>query len=48
MEHQPHVGVSSSPAWAQFHRLAHQLEHYWDGLLNGRSGIRRITQFDPS
>ena len=21
---------------------------YWDGLLNGRSGIRRITRFDAS
>ncbi len=24
------------------------LEAYWDGLINGRSGIGRITQFDPS
>ncbi len=28
--------------------LGSSLEQYWDGLLNGRSGIRRITQFDPS
>ncbi len=24
------------------------LPAFWDGLLNGRSGVRRITQFDPS
>ena len=24
------------------------LEKYWSGLLAGRSGIRRITQFDAS
>jgi beta-ketoacyl-acyl-carrier-protein synthase II len=24
------------------------LKHYWDGLVQGRSGIRRITQFDAS
>ncbi len=24
------------------------LETYWDGLINGRSGVRRITQFDAS
>ena len=24
------------------------LPAFWDGLVNGRSGIRRITQFDPS
>ena len=23
-------------------------EAFWDGLANGRSGIRRITRFDPS
>jgi 3-oxoacyl-[acyl-carrier-protein] synthase II len=28
--------------------LGATLEQYWDGLLNGRSGIRRITQFDPT
>jgi 3-oxoacyl-[acyl-carrier-protein] synthase II len=28
--------------------LGSSLELYWDGLLAGRSGIRRITQFDPS
>jgi 3-oxoacyl-[acyl-carrier-protein] synthase II len=28
--------------------LGSTLEQYWDGLLAGRSGIRRITQFDPS
>jgi len=28
--------------------LGSHLDAYWDGLLNGRSGIRRITQFDPS
>jgi 3-oxoacyl-[acyl-carrier-protein] synthase II len=28
--------------------LAHSVEGYWEGLINGRSGIDRITQFDPS
>ena len=28
--------------------LGATLEQYWDGLLQGRSGIRRITQFDAS
>jgi beta-ketoacyl-acyl-carrier-protein synthase II len=28
--------------------LGSTLEQYWDGLLQGCSGIRRITQFDPS
>jgi len=28
--------------------LGASLEQYWDGLLQGRSGIRRITLFDPS
>ncbi len=28
--------------------LGSSLDLYWDGLINGRSGIRRITQFDPS
>ncbi|MDI6694751.1 MAG: beta-ketoacyl-ACP synthase II [Anaerolineales bacterium] len=28
--------------------LGASLEQYWDGLVQGRSGIRRITQFDPS
>jgi beta-ketoacyl-acyl-carrier-protein synthase II len=28
--------------------LGSSLELYWDGLLNGRSGIRRITEFDAS
>jgi 3-oxoacyl-[acyl-carrier-protein] synthase II len=28
--------------------LGSSLEQYWDGLAHGRSGIRRITQFDPS
>ncbi|OGO38311.1 MAG: beta-ketoacyl-[acyl-carrier-protein] synthase II [Chloroflexi bacterium RBG_16_57_11] len=28
--------------------LGASLEQYWDGLLQGRSGIRRITQFDAS
>ncbi|MFM8319629.1 MAG: beta-ketoacyl-ACP synthase II [Chloroflexota bacterium] len=28
--------------------LGSTLEQYWDGLAEGRSGIRRITQFDPS
>ncbi len=28
--------------------LGSRLETYWEGLQNGRSGIRRITQFDPS
>ncbi|NLY52219.1 MAG: beta-ketoacyl-[acyl-carrier-protein] synthase II, partial [Firmicutes bacterium] len=23
-------------------------EAFWDGLANGRSGVRRITRFDPS
>jgi beta-ketoacyl-acyl-carrier-protein synthase II len=27
--------------------LGATLDQYWDGLLQGRSGIRRITQFDP-
>jgi beta-ketoacyl-acyl-carrier-protein synthase II len=28
--------------------LGSSLEQYWDGLLQGCSGIRRITHFDPS
>ncbi len=28
--------------------LGASLEQYWDGLLQGRSGVRRITQFDAS
>jgi 3-oxoacyl-[acyl-carrier-protein] synthase II len=28
--------------------LGASLDQYWDGLQQGRSGIRRITQFDPS
>ena len=28
--------------------LGSSVEQLWDGLINGRSGIRRITQFDPS
>jgi 3-oxoacyl-[acyl-carrier-protein] synthase II len=28
--------------------LGSSVELYWDGLVNGRSGIRRITAFDPS
>ncbi len=28
--------------------LGASLSEYWDGLVNGRSGIRRITQFDAS
>jgi 3-oxoacyl-[acyl-carrier-protein] synthase II len=28
--------------------LGSSIEQFWDGLLNGRSGIRRITKFDPS
>jgi len=28
--------------------LGSSLELYWDGLIHGRSGIRRFTQFDPS
>lgn len=28
--------------------LGASLEQYWDGLLNGRSGIRRISMFDAS
>jgi beta-ketoacyl-acyl-carrier-protein synthase II len=28
--------------------LGASLEQYWDGLLGGRSGIRRITHFDAS
>jgi 3-oxoacyl-[acyl-carrier-protein] synthase II len=28
--------------------LGSSVELLWDGLINGRSGIRRITQFDPS
>jgi 3-oxoacyl-[acyl-carrier-protein] synthase II len=28
--------------------LGASLEQYWDGLMQGRSGIRRITQFDAS
>ena len=28
--------------------LGSSIEMLWDGLTNGRSGIRRITQFDPS
>jgi len=27
--------------------LGSTLDQYWEGLANGRSGIRRITQFDP-
>ncbi len=28
--------------------LGSSLEQYWEGLMHGRSGIRRITQFDAS
>ncbi len=28
--------------------LGSSVEQYWQGLSSGRSGIRRITQFDPS
>ena len=28
--------------------LGSSVAQYWDGLLQGRSGIRRITQFDAS
>jgi 3-oxoacyl-[acyl-carrier-protein] synthase II len=28
--------------------LGNSVEKFWDGLLSGRSGIRRITLFDPS
>ncbi len=28
--------------------LGSSVEHYWDGMMHGRSGIRRITQFDAS
>ena len=28
--------------------LGSSVEQYWDGLMHGRSGIRRITQFDAS
>jgi 3-oxoacyl-[acyl-carrier-protein] synthase II len=28
--------------------LGATLEQYWDGLLSGHSGIRKITQFDPT
>jgi len=28
--------------------LGNSIERLWDGLINGRSGIRRITHFDPS
>ena len=27
--------------------LGASLASYWQGLIEGRSGIRRITQFDP-
>ena len=28
--------------------LGSSVKQYWDGLIHGRSGVRRITQFDPS
>ena len=28
--------------------LGSSVKQYWEGLINGRSGIRRITQFDAS
>jgi beta-ketoacyl-acyl-carrier-protein synthase II len=28
--------------------LGSSVEQYWNGLIQGKSGIRRITQFDPS
>lgn len=28
--------------------LGNSVDKFWDGLVNGRSGIRRITLFDPS
>lgn len=28
--------------------LGSSMDLYWDGLINGRSGVRRITQFDAS
>ncbi len=27
--------------------LGSSVDLFWDGLINGRSGVRRITQFDP-
>lgn len=34
------VGIMSS--------IGHTPDAYWDGLVNGRSGVARITLFDPS
>ncbi len=28
--------------------LGHDTEAFWDGLTKGRSGIGRITRFDPT
>jgi 3-oxoacyl-[acyl-carrier-protein] synthase II len=28
--------------------LGHTVDEYWDGLIHGRSGVTRITQFDAS
>ena len=28
--------------------LGHDTEAFWDGLTKGRSGIARITRFDPT
>ena len=28
--------------------LGSSVQQYWDGLIQGKSGVRRITQFDPS
>lgn len=30
------------------HGLGHQVEAFWSSLVAGRSGIHRVTQFDPS
>jgi len=27
--------------------LGNSVGEYWDGLVNGRSGITRVTRFDP-
>ena len=31
-----------------FTALGSSVQQYWDGLIQGKSGVRRITQFDPS
>lgn len=43
-DHRPRVVITGLGAVSP---LGSSLEQYWEGLESGRSGIRRITHFDP-